>query len=36
MCNDREMMMNVKPGEYTRKTFFFLHSVKQAAGKKKT
>ena len=35
MCNDREMMVNVKPGEYTRKTFFF-QSVTQAAWKKKT
>ena len=36
MCNDREMMVNVKPGQYTRKTFFLLRSVKQAAWKKKT
>ena len=35
MCNDREMMVNVKPGEYTRKMFFFLQSVTQAAWKKK-
>ena len=26
MCNDREMMVNVKPGEYTRKMFFFTVS----------
>ena len=26
MCNDRKMMVNFKPGEYTRKMFFF-HSV---------
>ena len=36
MCNDREMMVNVKPGEYTRKKGFFLQSVTQAAWKKKT
>ena len=36
MCNDREMMVNVTPGEYTRKMFFFLQSVAQAAWKKKT
>ena len=30
------MMVNVKPGQYTRKTFFLLQSVKQAAWKKKT
>ena len=35
MCNDREMMVNVKPGEYTRK-MFFLQSVTQAVWKKKT
>ena len=36
MCNDREMMVNVKPGEYTRKKGVFLQSVTKAAWKKKT
>ena len=35
MYNDREMMVNVKPGEYTRRGVF-LQSVTQAAWKKKT
>ena len=34
--NDKDVMVNFVPGEYTRRMFLFFQSVTQAARKKKS